>query len=98
MLIRKIIYQLQPEFDTDKAHREMREVLSRAFKDTKGMRTVSPIMPKVEGKYEVITVYDEKASARAANPKVQEEWNKFAHMLVEVPQIEHYGTTLKEFL
>ena len=36
------------------------------------MRSVSPIMPKVEGKYEVITVQDDEASARAATQEVQD--------------------------
>ncbi|SPJ29222.1 hypothetical protein [Falsiruegeria mediterranea] len=98
MFIRKITYQFKPEFDTEKDHKEMREALSRAFKDTEGMRSVSPVMPKVDGKYEVITVYDDEASARAATEKVQQEWNKFSHMLVEVPQIAHYGATLREYL
>ncbi len=61
------------------------------------MRSVSPIMPKVEGKYDVITVYDDEASARAATQYVQEDWNRFSHMLVEAPQIALYGTTLKEY-
>lgn len=98
MFIRKITYQFKPEFDTEKDHKEMREALSRAFEDTEGMRSVSPIMPNVDGKYEVITVYDNEASARAATEKVQKEWNKFSHMLVEVPQIAHYGATLREYL
>ncbi len=98
MFIRKITYQLKPECDTEKGHRDMRNALARAFEDTEGMRSVSPIMPKVEGKYEVITVYYDEASARAATPKVQEEWSRFSHMLVEVPQIALYGTTLKELL
>jgi len=33
----------------------MRDALGRAVEDTEGMRSVSPIMPKVEGKYEVIS-------------------------------------------
>ena len=98
MFIRKITYQLKPEYDTEKDHQDMRDALGRAFEGTEGMRSVSPIMPKVEGKYEVITVYDDEASARAATQKVQEEWNKFSHMLVDVPQIAHYGATLKEYL
>lgn len=98
MFIRKINYQLKPEYDTEKHHQDMRAALGRDFEDTEGMRSVSPIMPKVEGKYEVVTVYADEASARAATQKVQDEWNKFSHMLVEIPQIAHFGTTLKEYL
>ena len=43
----------------------MRDARGTAFEDTEGVRSVSPIIPKVEGKYEMITVHDDKASARA---------------------------------
>ena len=96
MFIRRLSYRLKPEHDTEAEHAKMKTELIEAFKNVEGHLGGSWLPTDVKGEYEVISIYMDEESCLAAIPKVQEEWARYADMLLEQPTLEHYGTSLRD--
>ena len=97
MFIRRVTYRVKPEYDTKEELQKLEEQLRGPFQDIAGLINSTFMPTSTKGEYQVVSVYQDEASAMAVTDKVRKEWAKVEDKLQGPVELEHYGTKLKDF-
>lgn len=95
MFIRRTTVKLKPEYNTPAGQEAFEKDFRSGLGEVPGLITAS-FTPQADGSILVIAIYYTEQDAKEAAPQVREQWERVGEMLDGAPQVEHYGTDLRD--
>lgn len=96
MFVRATSYRLMPEFDNPEGRARICKELSRKLHGTPGLKNAMQLGEKDAGRYIVVAVHEDEASANQALEAVRREWDDYGYLLSGPLRVERYASEFRD--
>ncbi len=96
MFVRTASYRLKPEYDNPEGQAMIRRELGGRLQSSPGVRNAMQLGEKDCGRYIVMAVHDDEASADQAFEAVRRQWNDYGYMLAGPLRLERYASEFRD--